>query len=73
METAASIADYDVAVAQLLSQVRSLLSAAGCADRINAERWLMTWLDTPNDGFGGARPSSLIKHSEGTSRTIAPN
>lgn len=47
--------------AVLLSQVRSALSIAGCVDKIDAERWLRTWLDTPNGAFGNARPRSLLK------------
>ena len=29
-------------VAELLSGVRSMITAGGCANRIDAERWLMT-------------------------------
>ena len=47
--------------ALLLSQVRSELSRAGCADKIDAERWLRAWLDTPNAAFDNVRPRSLLK------------
>jgi hypothetical protein len=47
-------------VAELLSQVRSMITAGGCADRIDAERWLMIWLDTPNSAFGGVEPRRLL-------------
>lgn len=47
--------------ALLLSQVRSELSRVGCADKIDAERWLRTWLDTPNAAFDNVRPRSLLK------------
>ena len=35
-------------IAMLLFQVRSAISASGCADRIDAERWSTAWLDTPD-------------------------
>lgn len=47
--------------ALLLSQVRSTLSSAACADKIDAERWLRTWLDTPNVAFDNVQPRSLLK------------
>jgi hypothetical protein len=49
--------------ALLLSQVRSALSAAGCADKIDAERWLRTWLDTPNVAFDNVTPRVLLKQA----------
>ena len=49
--------------AVLLSRVRSELSSAGCADKIDAEQWLRTWLDTPNVAFGNERPRSLLKQA----------
>jgi hypothetical protein len=51
--------DHDE-VADLLSLVRSMIDAGGCADRIDAERWLMTWLDTPNSAFSGVEPRRLL-------------
>jgi hypothetical protein len=45
--------------ALLLSQVESELSRVGCSDKIDAERWLRTWLDTPNAAFDNVRPRSL--------------
>jgi hypothetical protein len=50
-------------VAVLLSRVRSMITAGGCADRIDAERWLMTWLDTPNRAFGGVEPRRLLEQA----------
>jgi hypothetical protein len=47
--------------ALLLSQVRSELLAAGCAGKIDAERWLRSWLETPNVAFDNVRPRSLLK------------
>jgi hypothetical protein len=47
--------------ALLLSQVESELSRVGCADKIDAERWLRTWLDTPNAAFDNVRPHSLLR------------
>jgi hypothetical protein len=47
--------------AVLLSRVRSELSTAGCADEIDAEQWLRTWLDTPNIAFGNERPHVLLE------------
>jgi hypothetical protein len=47
--------------AVLLSQVRSELSSAGCADKIDAEQWLRTWLDTPHAAFGNERPHYLLE------------
>jgi hypothetical protein len=48
-------------VAELLSHVRSMISTAGAADKINAEEWLMAWLDTPNGALGGVKPRRLLK------------
>ena len=47
--------------AVLLSQVRSVLSRTQCADKIDAERWLMTWIDTPKIAFENMRLRSLLK------------
>ena len=54
-------------VAELLSQVRSMITAGGCADRMDAERWLMTWLDTPNSALGGVEPRRLLEHASNES------
>lgn len=54
-------------VAELLSQVRSMITASGCADRIDAERWLMTWLDTPNGALGGIEPRRLLEQADNES------
>lgn len=48
-------------VAALLSQVRAMLSASGCANKIDAERWLTAWLDMPNDALGGVKPQCLLE------------
>jgi hypothetical protein len=47
--------------AMLLFQVRSVISASGCADRIDDERWSTAWLDTPNVALRRVRPQCLIK------------
>jgi hypothetical protein len=57
--------------ALLLSRVRSELSSAGCADKIDAEKWLRTWLDTPNVAFGNERPRSLLKQAHTGERAKA--
>ena len=54
-------------VADLLSLVRSMITAGGCADRMDAERWLMTWLDTPNSAFGGVEPRRLLEQASNES------
>jgi hypothetical protein len=54
--------DHDE-VAELLSLVQSMITAGGCANRIDAERWLMTWLDTPNSAFGGVEPRRLLEQA----------
>lgn len=48
-------------VTALLSQVRAMLSASGCANKIDAEKWLTAWLDTPNDRLGGVKPRRLLE------------
>jgi Protein of unknown function (DUF2384) len=58
------MADDSAEFAKLLSQVQSVIAAAGCADKMDAERWLMTWLDTPNVALGGIAPRCLIKQVE---------
>lgn len=50
-------------VAELLILVQSMITAGGCADRMDAERWLMTWLYTPNSAFGGVEPRRLLKQA----------
>lgn len=37
----------------LLLQVSATLQKAGCGKSIDAEKWLMNWLDTPNPAFDG--------------------
>lgn len=49
---------------ELLSHVRSVISAAGFTDKIDAEGWLRAWLDTPNGALGGIEPRRLIKHAD---------
>lgn len=50
-------------LADLLFLVRSIISAGGCTDKIDAERWLMTWLDTPNSALGGVKPRRLLEQA----------
>ena len=50
-------------MAELLAYVRSVISAAGCTGKIDAEGWLREWLDTPNDALGGTEPRHLMKHA----------
>lgn len=50
-------------LADLLSLVRSIITAGGCTNRIDAERWLMTWLDTPNSALGGVEPRRLLEQA----------
>lgn len=61
-------------IAALLSQVRAMLSASGCANKIDAEKWLTVWLDTPNDALGGVKPRRLLEQmaNERTMRLPAP-
>jgi hypothetical protein len=63
MEAMQKRTDDQDEVAELLSWVRSMITAGGCADRIDAERWLMIWLDTPNSAFGGVEPRRLLEQS----------
>lgn len=63
MEAIQKSRDDQDEVAQLLSRVRSMITAGGCADRIDAERWLMTWLDTPNSALGGVKPRRLLEQA----------
>lgn len=60
-------------VAALLSQVRTMLSASGCANKIDAEKWLTAWLDTPNNALGGVKPRRLLEQRayESTTRLSA--
>jgi hypothetical protein len=61
VETSMTANGEDTEFALLLSQVRSELSRVGCADKIDAEGWLRTWLDTPNAAFHNVRPRSLLR------------
>jgi hypothetical protein len=63
MEAMQKRTDDQDEVAELLSWVRSMITAGGCADRIDAERWLMIWLDTPNSAFGGVEPRRLLEQA----------
>ena len=64
MEGILKLQDDHAELAELLSQVRSMIMAAGCANKIDAERWLMTWLDTPNGAFGGVKPRRLLEQAD---------
>ena len=68
VETSLTANHNSAEVASLLSRVRSVLADAGCADKIDAERWLNTWLDAPNAAFNHRRPRSLMEQLHITSR-----
>ena len=70
MEAMQKRTDDQDEVAELLSWVRSMITAGGCTNKIDAERWLMTWLDTPNSAFGGVEPRRLLEkpYNESTIR-----
>ena len=61
LESSYMVTDESAEFALLLSQVRSVLYRARCSDKIDAELWLSTWLDTPNAALDEKRPRSLIK------------
>lgn len=60
--------DNQVEVIKLLSQVRSMITTARCAHRLDAESWLMSWLDTPNGALGGVAPGHLLKPADNESK-----
>ena len=68
LESSYRVTDDGAEFALLLSQVRSVLTGARCADKIDAELWLSTWLDTPNAALDDKRPRSLIKQIHVESR-----
>ena len=74
METEQIAAGDHNQVAALLSQVRAMLSASGCANKIDAEKWLTAWLDMPNDALGGVKPRRLLEQmaNEPTMRLSVP-
>jgi hypothetical protein len=51
--------------AMLLFQARPVLSASACADKVDAERWLTAWRDTPNIAVCSMRSQCLIKQMHG--------
>jgi len=55
METSLTMSNESTEVALLLSRVRAVITDARCADRLDAERWLNMWLDTPNAAFDNRR------------------
>jgi hypothetical protein len=55
--------------AVLLCQVRSGSSSAGCTDKIAAEQWLRTWLDTAHIAFGNEWPRFLLEHAQAMRET----
>lgn len=61
MEEMLELQSSRIKVTDLLFQVRSMITAAGCADRFDPERWLMSWLDTPNGALGGVEPRRLLE------------
>lgn len=71
MEAMQEPRDEQDKVAELLSLVRSMLTASGCANRIDAERWLMAWLNTPNSAFGGVEPRRLLEQASNESTTVS--
>jgi hypothetical protein len=70
MESMQKRTDDQDEVAELLSWVRSMITAGGCADRMDAERWLSTWLDTPNSALDGIEPRRLLKQACNESTTV---
>jgi hypothetical protein len=66
-ETSMTANGDGAAFAVLLSQVRSTFTRAGCADKIDAERRLRTWLDAPNVAFDNVQPRSLPKQVQSIS------
>lgn len=63
MEAMQEPSDDQDEVAELLFRVRSMITAGGCADRTDAERWLMTRLDTRNSALGGVDPRRLLEQA----------
>lgn len=63
MNRASVVLDDDFPLRELLAEVRAMIDAAGCADRLNAKAWLERWLVTPNPAFGGALPRDVYQHS----------
>jgi hypothetical protein len=55
---------YHVIIQTLLLQVSAKLQQAGCAKRIDAEEWLMKWLETPNPAFNGVCPRVFLEVPE---------
>ena len=61
MNRASVALEDDVQFHHLLAEVRAMIEAAGCADRLNAKTWLERWLVTPNPAFGGALPRDVYR------------
>ena len=63
MADTVSAARYGIEVEHLLLHVKARIRKAGCAEKIDAEQWLMNWLITPNGAFGGACPQVFLHTS----------
>lgn len=55
---------YGRDIENLLLQVSATLQKAGCGKGIDAEVWLMNWLDTPNPAFNGVCPRIFLQASD---------
>lgn len=61
MENDFAATQYGLSIQYLLMQVNAKLQKAGWAKSIDAEAWLMNWLDTPNAAFNGVCPRILLQ------------
>lgn len=64
MEDNFTASRHCIGVADLLLQVSAMVQNAGCRKRIDAEEWLMNWLDMPNSAFNGVCPRVLLQDSK---------
>ena len=55
---------------RLLGEVQALLQDCGDGRPFDAEAWLASWLQRPNQALGGDRPAAFMHTTEGRERLL---
>lgn len=52
-------------IANLISQVQTMIKESGRPQGFNAAEWVAQWIDRPLPALGGQRPAELMGTAEG--------
>jgi putative toxin-antitoxin system antitoxin component (TIGR02293 family) len=58
-------------VAQLIAEVRRVVTESGDPAGFNAAEWVADWLERPLPALGGQRPSAMLDTADGRSAVLA--